>query len=175
MTGSPGLIISSGGAITVLLHSDQAVNGTGFEADWTCSFPAAPPVSMFEISDSVSCDPTISFTDISTNGPVSWIWDFGDGNFSSVQHPVHSYSNSGVYTVKLTTTNQYGTDSVIINNAITIIDVDIQTMAASSCIDTSLTLWATSSAGTISWYDDNSLNNQDIINYQNKQMLTNTK
>ncbi|MAW20972.1 MAG: hypothetical protein CMD16_01080 [Flavobacteriales bacterium] len=159
LTGSPGLIISSGGAITVLLHSDQAVNGTGFEADWTCSFPAAPPVSMFEISDSVSCDPTVSFTDISTNGPVSWIWDFGDGNFSSVQHPVHSYSNSGVYTVKLTTTNQYGTDSVIINNAITIIDVDIQTMAASSCIDTSLTLWATSSAGTISWYDDNSLNN----------------
>ena len=50
------IIVSNGGAITVLLHSDAAVNGSGFEADWSCTFPLAPPVSVFEVSDSISCD-----------------------------------------------------------------------------------------------------------------------
>ena len=159
LTGSPGVIVSSGGAITVLLHSDQAVNGAGFEADWTCSFPSSPPVTAFEISDSVSCYSTISFTDISTNGPTTWEWDFGDGNTSNMQNPVHTYSSSGTYTVKLTTSNQYGSDSLIINNAITIIDVTLQTNGATACGDTSVTLTATSSDGIVYWYDDSSLLN----------------
>jgi hypothetical protein len=38
LTGSPGTITSTGGAITILLHADQSVNGRGFEVDWSCSF-----------------------------------------------------------------------------------------------------------------------------------------
>jgi len=159
LTGSPGVVVSSGGAITVLLHSDQAVNGTGFEADWSCVFPTSAPVSMFEVSDSISCNSTISFTDISTNGPSSWLWDFGDGNTSTNQNPIHNYTSSGVFDVKLTTTNQYGTDSIIINSAITIIDVNLQTTDNSACGDTSLVLNASATAGTIQWYDDVNLQN----------------
>ena len=33
LTGSPGTITSTGGAITILLHADQSVNGRGFEVD----------------------------------------------------------------------------------------------------------------------------------------------
>ena len=36
LTGSPGTIISSGGAVTIYLHADQSVNGRGFEVDWSC-------------------------------------------------------------------------------------------------------------------------------------------
>lgn len=32
---------------------------------------------------------------------VTYQWDFGDGNSSTVSHPIHSYSSSGSYTVKL--------------------------------------------------------------------------
>ena len=159
LTGSPGVVTSTSGAVTILLHSDQAVNGTGFEADWSCVFPSAPPNSMFEISDSISCNATISFTDISTNGPSSWLWDFGDGNSSSSQHPIHTYFTSGVYDVKLITTNQYGTDTIIINNAITIIDMNLQTNNAISCGSASLVLNASTTAGIINWYDDISLQN----------------
>ena len=43
-----------------------------------------------------------------------WNWDFGDGLFSSVQNPVHSYSIEGIYTVKLVTTNNGGCiDSIV--------------------------------------------------------------
>ncbi|MFH1101860.1 MAG: PKD domain-containing protein [Methanobacteriota archaeon] len=34
--------------------------------------------------------------------PYSWYWDFGDGNFSTSQNPVHSYGIVGEYQVTLT-------------------------------------------------------------------------
>ena len=176
LTGSPGVVSSSGGAITVLLHSDSGVNGTGFEASWSCIFPSLPPVSSFNFSDSISCNPTIYFYDLSTNGPNSWLWDFGDGNTSTNQNPIHTYQNSGTYTVKLTTTNNFGTDSIIINNAITIIDVDLQTNNGVTCEGDSLTLTANSTTGIISWYDDSSLQNLIYVgnNFTTPILYTNT-
>ncbi len=52
----------------------------------------------------------VQFTDNSTNMPVSWSWDFGDGNASSMQNPLHTYSASGTYTVCLTAANSAGSD-----------------------------------------------------------------
>jgi len=57
-------------------------------------------------------DPQVSFTDLSTNSPGSWLWDFDDGNTSSQKNPVHTYLNNGSYNVCLTSTNSGGSDSV---------------------------------------------------------------
>lgn len=38
-------------------------------------------------------------------GPVSYQWDFGDGNKSSAQNPVHSYKSHGVFDITLTVTD----------------------------------------------------------------------
>lgn len=43
----------------------------------------------------------VQFTDLSTNA-TRWKWDFGDGNFSNLQNPYHSYLNPGDYWVTLT-------------------------------------------------------------------------
>jgi PKD repeat protein len=45
---------------------------------------------------------TVQFTDQSTGNPTSWNWNFGDGDSSLVQNPVHIYLTKGKYTVKLT-------------------------------------------------------------------------
>jgi len=49
--------------------------------------------------------PTTVFTDLSTmqstNYSATWSWDFGDGNTSTQQNPVHTYSN-GIYSPCLT-------------------------------------------------------------------------
>lgn len=45
---------------------------------------------------------TVTFVDKSSGyGITSWMWNFGDGNTSSVQNPVHTYSTAGSYTVSL--------------------------------------------------------------------------
>ena len=92
LTGSPGTVVSSGGAITVYLHADQAVNGRGFESSWSCTFPQIAPSTQFSVSDTVTCNGTVSFTDLSMNGPNSWFWSFGDGASSILQNPTHTLS-----------------------------------------------------------------------------------
>ncbi|NEN22631.1 PKD domain-containing protein [Cryomorpha ignava] len=44
---------------------------------------------------------TVSFT--ANGSATSWAWDFGDGNTSDEQNPVHIYNEPGVYTVTLIT------------------------------------------------------------------------
>lgn len=45
---------------------------------------------------------TVYFTDMSQGSPDSWFWDFGDGNTSFEQNPLHTYDTGGEYTVCLT-------------------------------------------------------------------------
>lgn len=47
------------------------------------------------------CSNQVNFTDFSASGPVSWSWQFGDGDSSSVQNPSHVYSGAGTYNVVL--------------------------------------------------------------------------
>jgi PKD repeat protein len=65
---------------------------------------------------------TVNFTDTSTNSPTSWLWDFkNDGTATStVRNPSYTYTQSGTYTVKLTATNQYGSNTVVKTNYITV-------------------------------------------------------
>jgi len=157
LTGSPGILTTSSGAVTILLYSDPGVEESGFAMDWNCSFSSAPPVTSFSYSDSISCNQTIYFSDLSTNGPTSWNWDFGDGNSSTLQNPIHTYLNSGEYTVKLVTSNAFGIDSVIVYDAINILDLNLQAFGDSSCVSSSFILNATSNSGTVSWYSDPTL------------------
>jgi PKD repeat protein len=71
------------------------------------------PVADFKADRQMGNAPfLVKFTDISTNSPTSWVWEFGDGTSSYEQNPQHVYANEGSYDVRLTATNQYGSDSV---------------------------------------------------------------
>ena len=50
---------------------------------------------------------TVNFTNL-TPGTNTYLWDFGDGTTSTATNPVHTYTVSGTYTVKLTATNGCG-------------------------------------------------------------------
>ncbi len=159
LTGSPGTITSTGGSITILLHADAGVNGRGFALNWSCIYPSAPPVTLFTANDTLSCNTTINFTDLSTNGPTTWLWDFGDGNSSILQNPSHTYSSGGIYDITLTTSNSFGSNTNSIQNYINILDLNYSTISDSSCGSSSLILQTTSSSNNIKWYSDsNALN-----------------
>jgi len=58
----------------------------------------------------------VQFTDASVpgSGTISnWLWNFGDGETSIEQNPVHTYSGTGYFTVTLTVTNSYDSTNVI--------------------------------------------------------------
>jgi PKD repeat protein len=63
---------------------------------------------------------TVGFIDQSTNLPTSWSWDFGDGSTSTEQNPSHTYMKEGTYTVKLTAKNNFGQDTKVRTNLITV-------------------------------------------------------
>ncbi|MBL4586041.1 MAG: PKD domain-containing protein, partial [Flavobacteriales bacterium] len=62
----------------------------------------------FGVDTTFGCDTlAVQFADL-TDPPGSvadWLWDFGDGNTSTEQNPLHIYQNAGVYDVTLTTTD----------------------------------------------------------------------
>ena len=69
------------------------------------------PDARFKIDTSMA--PLISFTDMSTNQPFKWHWDFGYNNdTSNVQNPTYTYPANGTYTVCMKATNSLGTDSI---------------------------------------------------------------
>jgi gliding motility-associated-like protein len=79
-----------------------------------------PPISRFNYA--VSClvnKRQVQFTDASI-GPVTWLWNFGDGITSTLQNPVHIYGTLSNYTVTLTTTN--GSCSHTISTVINLVD-----------------------------------------------------
>jgi PKD repeat protein len=83
--------------------------------------PAAPPVTAFTASPTAGLAPlTVQFTDLSTGGPTSWLWTFGDGGTSTTQNPQHTYTAPGLYTVTLNATNEYGSDEEIRTDYITV-------------------------------------------------------
>jgi PKD repeat protein len=66
------------------------------------------PIVAFEADKPLGFAPlSVQFTDQSYFGN-SWAWDFGDGNTSTEQNPVHVYDAVGVYDVTLTVTNELG-------------------------------------------------------------------
>ncbi len=65
-----------------------------------------------------SCVNPVQFTDLTTNLPTAWHWDFGDGTTSSLQNPAHQYAATGSYSVSLSATNTNGTASITRLNAV---------------------------------------------------------
>jgi len=64
---------------------------------------------------------TVQFTDTSTGSPTTWLWDFGDGNTSTQQHPTHTYTAPGTYSVTLTVRNAFGEDAETKTDLITVL------------------------------------------------------
>lgn len=77
-----------------------------------------PPIGKFSIIvDGLRIDFFDQSIDID-NDTLTYIWDFGDGNYSNEKNPTHLYSTEGVYLIKLTVKDR--TDTNVINRKIEI-------------------------------------------------------
>lgn len=77
--------------------------------------PAAPVAAFTADPDTCNVNVPVSFLNTSA-GAISYSWAFGDGQFSSQENPIHSYTQAGVYTVTLTATNAIGQTDTDVKN-----------------------------------------------------------
>ena len=81
-----------------------------------CDPTNTPPVADFtaDISNPIilPVGGSVNFFDASTNVPTSWTWNFGGGAANSnIQNPSAVFNAVGTYTVSLTATNAFGSDT----------------------------------------------------------------
>jgi len=86
----------------------------------SCKKP--PEASFTHSSDSYEAWDTVNFTSTSTDATGA-DWDFGDGGTSSEDAPFNIYEEAGTYSVKLTATNDDGSDEA--SESVTIKDPTI--------------------------------------------------
>ena len=93
------------------------------------------PVANFSADVTNGTAPlNVTFIDLSTNAPTSWLWDFGDGTNSTERNATHTYTTAGNYTVNLTATNDGGSDTATKTDYITVTteaapDLTVSTLA----------------------------------------------
>jgi len=78
------------------------------------TIPPTGPTARFTADTTIAEDSLrVQFTDQSiagTSAIISWNWDFGDDNSSSLQNPSHLYNTIGAFTVSLTVNTAVGSD-----------------------------------------------------------------
>ncbi len=103
-------IVAVGGACNI--HTQ------GQTEDYTVIFKSAttkPLTNFFTTTKAVAVGSTVLFQDSSLNAPTSWKWTFQGASLatssSTLQNPSVNYPTIGTYSVKLVTTNGFGSDS----------------------------------------------------------------
>lgn len=95
-------------------YSVCAVTATGLEGRRDFGVSASVP-ALVQVEDAgftYGVNPTgnnileVQFTNLTGSTVDNYLWDFGDGMTSTLEHPAHVYSSGGLYTVSLTVTNQ---------------------------------------------------------------------
>jgi PKD repeat protein/uncharacterized protein YjiK len=101
------------GSYTVTLTVTNAGGSDALTKPAYITVTQPPPMAEFTGSPMTGDTPlTVNFTDLSSEDPTAWAWDFGDGATSSEQNPVHTYGAPGSYTVTLTASNTGGSDTL---------------------------------------------------------------
>jgi PKD repeat protein len=120
---------------------------------------AVKPTIAFAAQVTNSCNGKVCFYDQSDFAPTSWYWDFGDGNTSALQNPIHEYLINGTYSVKLKASNAFGTDSLTKTNYIVIAKPTAPTASGDTVCSLSTAALTASGSGIVNWYDSSTGHN----------------
>lgn len=100
----PAHTYEEAGTYTVVLTA-MGEGGAEAEISREVTVMAPAPVAYFTFD---VFDLTGTFINTSQNA-TSYLWNFGDGNTSTEEHPTHTYRDEGTYKVLLTATGEDGT------------------------------------------------------------------
>ncbi|MBI3136859.1 MAG: gliding motility-associated C-terminal domain-containing protein [Bacteroidetes bacterium] len=119
------LFIGSGNF--VITEIVKTINGCSDTLVQIINIPPRPTAGFYyNTSNGLNIGAEFSFYDTSSYA-VSWIWDFGDGNTSSLQNPSNIYFENGTYTVAQYAYGPLGcVDSAMVEIEINTVTTEIQ-------------------------------------------------
>jgi gliding motility-associated-like protein len=125
-------------SVTLIVRNGECVDTLKRDSIIHVLPPIARFVTAFDCADKMKR----TFRDTSI-APLSWKWNFGDGNFSTSQNPAHSYASTGTFPVTLVVTNGGCSDT-----ATTLVDIideaaNFTVSADTVCRDASVTFTPT--------------------------------
>ncbi len=101
-----------------------------------------PPVASFSFSQFCSDPGKFSFNSDSSVGVIKYAWNFGDGTTDSIANPIHSFPDTGSYTVKLIVTNQTCNDTTSKKITISKLPTSFTASSTTFCYNNSATFTA---------------------------------
>ena len=118
---TPTITVSQSGIYELFLVGSC---NSGVDTIEVFDFPS--PTASFTHTNSFM---TYVFTGGATGAGLSYSWDFGDGNTSSLQNPMHLYNQVGTYIVALTVTDTCGNTNTI-SKTINVVQVGLDAIQA---------------------------------------------
>jgi len=92
--------VASPSATTTYTVTVTSTEGCGSTATTTISVMTQPEAQFDLVQNSAH----VSFSNGSVDA-LTWQWDFGDGNTSTLENPEHTYTSNGEFTITLIVTN----------------------------------------------------------------------
>lgn len=85
----------------------------GVNLDYVGAVPTGLNIgaNFYVEDDTVPLGTSVEFHDSSTGLVTDYLWDFGDGNTSTSRDPVHYYAATGLYTVSMTASSLWDSDT----------------------------------------------------------------
>ncbi len=95
-------------------------DANGCEA-FFCAVVSAFPLPVADFSSTLACDDQeVTFTNVTSisAGSLTYFWDFGDGNTTTDQDPIHIFTAPGTYPVTLIATSSEGCTDTLVQNVV---------------------------------------------------------
>jgi gliding motility-associated-like protein len=155
-TSCPGLNLIDSSFVTIIVTNDSVT------AD-------------FNYTVAGDCDSNVVFFNSITSNATAYSWDFGDGNFSTLQNPIHSYNAPGSFAVTFIAYNDTAcipTDTITKTVEVVVgfrnnIVFSNDTVCEGATISFSNTHYETNNNASFNWNFGNgevsTLNNSDIL------------
>jgi PKD repeat protein len=174
---APAQLLINNDSVGLYFYSGQNAGFQGFEVSWECIQPMTEPLAGFNYEFSDHCGHIIQFLDNSLFLPDHWLWDFGDGNTSNLQHPEHEYFLNGTYDVQLIAGNVHGSNTILYPGLIIINRPQyLNDSTFSICRPGNIQIPGGNGQAVL-WFDnENSLQSlayTDVLNFYANQSLTN--
>ena len=149
---NPTWTFTQAGTYTVALFVD---NGCGYDTAFTTITVFPAPVASASNNGPTCANDSIQFTgtaSLSSGWVAGWRWEFGDGDTSALQNPVHVYDSSGTYTAKLIVTSSNGCQDSAFTTVTVLATPNVEFSALNACFNEQpivFTNTSTAGSGTI--------------------------